>query len=196
MVVSSEESSSLLSSSETVSSSEESSNIVSSSEEASNVVSSSEEVSSVVSSSSEDISSVTPSSSEEVSSEEPVVGTTFYFIDSSWWNNAAASSYIYVWDSTKEIDNYKVAFPGEKMTHIKWDSDSKTNIWSYVINLESYDSCLITRRSGDGESDWGARTEDIHLTNEFNTIVLSDEAKWFGDGNKASVTFDSTVVEL
>ena len=124
------------------------------------------------------------------------IGTTIYFIDSSWWNTAAASTYIYVWNSREEIDNYIVAYPGEKMTHLKWDKETKTNTWSYVIDLDTYDYCVLSRRSGDGKNDWGAKTIDIHLTDEFNTIIVSDEEKWLGEGNKATVSFDTLVVNL
>lgn len=172
-----------------------SSNVVSTSSEAT-----SNEVSSVVSSnevtSSEISSNDTVSSSSEENSSFDQIGTTIYFIDSSWWNTAAASTYIYVWNSREEIDNYKVAYPGEKMTHLKWDEETKTNTWSYVIDLDTYDYCVLSRRSGDGKNDWGAKTIDIHLTDEFNTIILSNEAKWFGDGNKATVSFDTLVVNL
>ena len=190
-VVSSDE----VTSSEDNSSIATSSNVVSTSSEAT-----SNEVSSVVSSdevtSSEISSNDTVSSSSEENSSFDQIGTTIYFIDSSWWNTAAASTYIYVWNSREEIDNYKVAYPGEKMTHLKWDEETKTNTWSYVIDLDTYDYCVLSRRSGDGENDWGAKTVDIHLTDEFNTIILSDEAKWFGDGNKATVSFDTLVVNL
>ena len=190
-VVSSDE----VTSSEDSSSVATSSNVVSTSSEAT-----SNEVSSVVSSdevtSSEISSNDTVSSSSEENSSLDQIGTTIYFIDSSWWNKDAAASYIYVWDSTTTKDNYKVVYPGEMMTHLKWDEETKTNTWSYVIDLDTYDYCVLSRRSGDGKNDWGAKTIDIHLTDEFNTIILSDEAKWFGDGNKATVSFDTLVVNL
>lgn len=188
-------------SSEEVTSSEDSSSVATSS----NVVSASSEatsndVSSVVSSnevtSSEISSNDTVSSSSEENSSFDQIGTTIYFIDSSWWHKDAATSYIYVWDSTAPKDNYKVAYPGEMMTHLKWDEETKTNTWSYVIDLDTYDYCVISRRSNTGKDDWGAQTIDIHLTGEFNTIILSDEAKWIGEGNKATVSFDTLIVKL
>ena len=189
-------------SSDEVTSSEDNSSIATSS----NVISTSREetpssnVSSVVSSeevtSNESQSSDSVTSSSEDNSSVGQIGTTIYFIDSSWWNKDAAASYIYVWDSTTTKDNYKVAYPGEMMTHLKWDEKAKTNTWSYVIDLDTYDYCVISRRSGDGKNDWGAKTIDIHLTDEFNTIILSDEAKWFGDRNKADVSFDTLIVNL
>ncbi|MDY6141870.1 MAG: hypothetical protein SPI52_04015, partial [Bacilli bacterium] len=186
-------------SNESTSSEDNSSIVTSSNVDITSSEATSNEVSSVVSSnevtSSEISSNDTVSSSSEDNSSVGQIGTTIYFIDSSWWNKDAASTYIYVLNSTIE-NKYQVAYPGEKMTHLKWNEETKTNTWSYVIDLDTYDYCVLSRRSGDGENDWGAQTIDIHLTDEFNTIILSVEEKWNGDGNKATVSFDTLVVNL
>lgn len=128
------------------------------------------------SSSSENISSSSSSTSEVQSN---VV--RYYFIDQSWWNDAAAESWIYIWNSTLESDNYKLAWPGEMMTHVNYDSKTKQNTWYIDIDLDLYDRCVVSRQKTqeDGSvSSWGAQTVDITLSKEFNTITLCSDASW------------------
>ena len=128
------------------------------------------------SSSSENISSSSSSTSEVQSN---VV--RYYFIDQSWWNDAAAESWIYIWNSTLESDNYKLAWPGEMMTHVNYDSKTKQNTWYIDIDLDLYDRCVVSRQKTqeDGSvSSWGAQTVDITLSKEFNTITLCSNASW------------------
>lgn len=128
------------------------------------------------SSSSENISSSSSSTSEVQSN---VV--RYYFIDQSWWNDAAAESWIYIWNSTLESDNYKLAWPGEMMTHVNYDSKTKQNTWYIDIDLDLYDRCVVSRQKTqeDGSvSSWGAQTVDITLSKEFNTITLCSYASW------------------
>ena len=128
------------------------------------------------SSSSENISS-SSSSTFEVQSNF----VRYYFIDQSWWNDAAAESWIYIWNSTLESDNYKLAWPGEMMTHVNYDSKTKQNTWYIDIDLDLYDRCVVSRQKTqeDGSvSSWGAQTVDITLSKEFNTITLCSDASW------------------
>ena len=108
---------------------------------------------------------------------------TYYFIDQSWWNEGAASSYIYLWNSNVK-DSYKVEWPGEKMQHVKWDDNFKTNTWSFDIDFDKYDRCIFSRRSGDGASDWGFQTKDISLDKDKNAVILSSTKEQKADFTK------------
>ena len=129
---------------------------------------------------------------------DPPVGdlTRIYFQDASWWNQFGASTYIYLWGDS----GYKLEWPGEKMNAIEFvqtgvDSEGNPigyNYWYIDIDLEKYDSCIFSRRSGDGSEDWGAQTIDIDLAlreeNNLYTILDSEQA-WTSDGNKVEGTW-------
>ena len=119
----------------------------------------------------------------EIISSTPIESSVvrYYFIDQSWWNDAAAESWVYIWNSTLESDNYKLAWPGEMMTHVNYDSETKQNTWYIDIDLDLYDRCIVSRQKTqeDGSvSSWGAQTVDITLSKEFNTITLCSDASW------------------
>ncbi len=162
------------------SSSTEDSSSSSSSISSSTTSSSSSSTSSVISSSSSSSSENISSSSSSTSEVESNV-VRYYFIDQSWWNDAAAESWVYIWNSTLESDNYKLAWPGEMMTHVNYDSETKQNTWYIDIDLDLYDRCVVSRQKTqeDGSvSSWGAQTVDITLSKEFNTITLCSDASW------------------
>ena len=96
-----------------------------------------------------------------------------YFRDASWWNNAAAATYI-------KVDNGNQ----EKMTHLQWVEAESYNYWSYNI-AKTASKVTFFRCSGSGE-DWGAATVEV-LLSERGTHNMYDismtSAAWKDGGN-------------
>lgn len=122
----------------------------------------------------------------EIISSTPIESSIvrYYFIDQSWWNSDSAESGAYMFNSTN--NSYKTAWPGESMTRFNYDSEAEQNTWYIDIDLDLYDKLIIARKSG--TTFWGAQTEDIILSKDFNTITLSKNSAWNSDGKKASFT--------
>ncbi|HCY68335.1 MAG TPA: hypothetical protein DHU62_06380, partial [Firmicutes bacterium] len=61
------------------------------------------------------------------------------------------------------------------------DSKTKQNTWYIDIDLDLYDRCVVSRQKtkDNGEVEgWGAQTEDIILSKDFNTITLCSDTSW------------------
>ena len=73
------------------------------------------------------------------------------------------------------------AFPGELMTKVgSYSSDSNRNVWSFDVDFDAgYDRFLFARSNPeDGTNDWGAKTIDMTLTNNYNQFRLKDNEAW------------------
>lgn len=120
-------------------------------------------------------------SGEDVGGGESGDTFTIYFQDTEWWNNEAPATGIYLWND----DGNRVAWPGERMTHVKYDETEKYNIWSFEVPVE-YDNVIFTRVSPEGAiSDYGAKTIDLSLLDrgENNMYsILGTEAVWGDPG--------------
>lgn len=103
---------------------------------------------------------------------------TIYFEDAEWWNKDAAGTAIYLWNSKTEISN---TWPGERMTHIKYDEVEKSNLWSFELDTNKYDSFIFVRVSPEGSvTDWGAKTIDLSVSS-------------MGDNNLYSIKGSETI---
>lgn len=75
------------------------------------------------------------------------------------------------------------------MNHVVYDEESKCNTWYFDIDLAMYDRAIVVRAHANAETggvdEWGAQTENITLSKDFNTITLSETVAWKGDGKKA-----------
>lgn len=108
--------------------------------------------------------------------------TTIYFQDASWWNEPAAGTAVYAWNSQDDVKNAE--WPGERMTHIKYDETGKFNYWSFELDIAKYDSLIFVRVNGDGElADWGAKTVDLSITDmgTNNMYSIVDSSAIWGD---------------
>lgn len=125
----------------------------------------------------------------------------YYFVDQSWWNADAAQSYIYIWKSSS--GSAPVKYPGQAMKWVKYDSTKKQNLWYFDIDTKLYDRALIGRyntnttgMTSDNYKNyyWGAKTVDITLDMNKNTMTLQTSAAWidkYDSGTKANVTWST-----
>ncbi len=103
---------------------------------------------------------------------------TIYFEDTEWWNTSAAGTAIYLWNSKTEVNN---SWPGERMTHIEYNEAEKSNLWSFELDTNKYDSFIFVRVNPEGEiADWGAKTVDLSVSS-------------MGDNNLYSIKGSETV---
>lgn len=104
---------------------------------------------------------------------------TYYFIDRSWWNKDEACSAIYMWNSQDESQINK-KYPGVLMTKVgNYSSDNTRIVWSFDVDFDAgFDSFLFARTNSAGDSDWGAKTVNMKLTNNYNQFRLKDNEAW------------------
>ena len=128
------------------------------------------------------------------SSEEPPVHTSedsggdivISFRDASWWNKDAAST-TYTMnpaaDGKGDFANYKAEYDSSK----GYDETNHWNFWKVVVKPTDT-KIQFFRASGDGNTDWGARTVVIDLTarNGKTTWALTSTETWYNGGTLAA----------
>ena len=86
---------------------------------------------------------------------------TIYFRDASWWNTAAAMTYI-------KVDGAGSTTIGTPMTHLRFcptvNKEIGYNYWSYTIEEFDADTTVQFFRGSDAGDDWGAHTGVISLS--------------------------------
>lgn len=118
----------------------------------------------------------------------------YYFTDKPWWNKDEAASYIYAFNSSGEKN---ASWPGEKMTKLSDTKDANgCYTWYYDVDFSKYTKAVIARVNPDSSDTtnlyWGAKTKDITLDREKNTITLKSSTAVWGD---PGCDFSLSVVE-
>lgn len=123
---------------------------------------------------------VVPSPTPNPGEDENIV--RYYFTDKPWWNKDGAASYIYLFNSN---GNKNAEWPGKMMTKLSDTKDvNGCYTWYYDVDLSTYTNAVIARGNPDSSAanlDWGAKTKDITLSSEKNTITLTPDTAVWGD---------------
>lgn len=117
---------------------------------------------------------------------------TIYFRDASWWNTAAAMTYI-------KVDGAGSTTIGTPMTHLRFcptvNSQIGYNYWSYTIEEYDADTTVQFFRGSDAGDDWGAHTGVISLSDRdgHDLYDIKDStATWGADFYGAWADYDAS----
>ena len=117
---------------------------------------------------------------------------TIYFRDSSWWNTAAAMTYI-------KVDGTGSTTIGTPMTHLRFcptvNSQIGYNYWSYTIEEYDADTTVQFFRGSDTGEDWDAHTGVISLSDRdgHDLYDIKDStATWKADFYGAWADYDAS----
>ena len=139
-----------------------------------------------------DTSDTTPEPDPEPEPEPEPESLTIYFRDASWWNTAAAMTYI-------KVDGAGSTTIGTPMTHLRFcptvNSQIGYNYWSYTIEEYDADTTVQFFRGSDTGDDWGAHTGVISLSDRdgHDLYDIKDTtATWGADFYGAWADYDAS----